>query len=238
MVKSFIVCNVEKFEIEGYIKPNQMSLFEEKISVEELVSRRPENRPPEIGEYQLELTPTNNAILTDYYEYDCKFELKKRKTGKVFGIIFHSYLEPTRFKLFYSPTNNICIIQTKTETALSFINELNSTKIFDLKPIEINFEKIMRKVDDVSGAWIADLKGKHLNSAGLFGYNVQKSPQYIEASSEGELSLIMINYENPKDSFVYSIGISKKGAIILYSNLHSFQEELEFIYKVYNDLIK
>lgn len=238
MVKSFIICKVEKFNSEGFIQPNQINLFEDVVTVEELVSRSSENLPPETGEIQIEITPTDNTFLKNYKEYNCNFDMKKNKIGKVFGIIFHTYLEPSQFKLYYNESDSLCLIQTKTEVAISFIKELNRTKLFDLVPLKVNFSKIMNRVDDISGAWIAGLKGKHLNSAGLFGQNVHKSPEYKDATSKGNLSLIIIKYENPTDHLEYSVGISQKGSVILYSSLDNLRDELEFVYKIYNDLLK
>lgn len=239
MVKSFIICNVVKFKEEGFFKPNQMNIFEEdSTTVEDLVLRPQEKLPPETGEIQFEITPTGNTFLKDYKEYICKFDMKKNKTGKVYGIIFHSYLEPSEFKLYYNESESLCLIQTKTDVALSFIKELNRTKLFDLAPLKINFNHIRSRVDDISGAWIAGLKGKHLNSAGLFGYNVDKSPEYQDATSKGNISLIIIKYENPIDHLEHSIGISQKGSVILYSTLDKFHDEMEFVYKIYLDLLK
>lgn len=238
MVKSFLVFKVDKFNTEGYFQENQINLFEENVPVEQLILRSRDTLPPETGEIHFEITPTGNTILNNYKEYNCSFEMKKNKTGKVFGIIFHSYLEPSEFKLYYNVSESLCIIQTKTDVASAFVKELNHTKFFDLIPIKMDFSKIMTKVDDISGAWIAGLKGKHLNSAGLFGYNVHKSPEYKDATSKGNLSLIIIKYENPIDHYEYSVGISQKGSIILYSALESLKDELEFVYKIYNDLLK
>lgn len=182
MVKSFIICKVEKFKPDGFFNSNQINLFEEDIGVNELYSRSRDELPPETGEIQIEMSPSDIIFLQKYKEYKCNFDMKKNKTGKVYGIIFHSYLEPSEFKLYYNENDSLCFIQTKTEVAMSFIKELNSSKLFNFVPLKINFEKIMSRVDDISGAWIAGLKGKHLNSAGLFGHNVHKSPEYKELS--------------------------------------------------------
>lgn len=238
MVKSFMICKVEKFKNTGYYKPNQVTLFEEKLTKEDIVSRDINELPPETGEIQLKITPTSGKILDHYKEFECNFDVKRNTLGKVFGFIFHSYLEPTEFKLYYSQKDELCIIQTKSDISLSFIRELNKTKVFDLVPVEIKFENIISKVDEISGAWIAGLKGRHLNAAGLFGVNVHKSPEYIEASSKGELSLIMIKYDNPNDNKEYSVGISNKGSIILYSKLETLRHELEFVYRIHDDLLK
>ncbi|MGE7947944.1 hypothetical protein [Lysinibacillus sp. NPDC093688] len=238
MVKSFTFCKVGKFENNGYYRSNQISLFEEKLTKENIISRDINELPPETGEIQLKITPTSDVVLNHYKVFECNFDVKRNTLGKVYGLTFHSYLEPTEFKLYYSQTDQLCIIQTKSDIALSFIRELNRTQVFDLDPVEIKYENIMSKVDEISGAWIAGLKGRHLNAAGLFGVNVHKSPEYIEASSKGELSLIIIKYVNSSDQKEYSVGISHKGSIILYSKLETLRHELDFVYRIHEDLLK
>nr|WP_315058876.1 hypothetical protein [uncultured Lysinibacillus sp.] len=238
MVKSFMICKVESFETNGFYKNKQLSLFSEKLTNKNISSKNSNELPPETGEIELKITPTSDFVLNHYKVYECNFDVKRNKIGIVYGLTFHSYLEPTNFKIYYSQKDQLCIIQSKSDIALSFIKELNKTPMFDLTPLEIKFEHIMSKVDEISGAWIAGLKGRHLNATGLFGVNVHKSPEYQDASSKGELSLIIIKYDNPVDQKEYSVGISHKGSIILYNKLETLQHELEFIYRIYNDLLK
>ncbi|MFY3790809.1 hypothetical protein ACOQFO_03725 [Ureibacillus sp. MALMAid1270] len=217
--KSYLFCDVKRFYEDSFFRPIQTSFLENE------------------GQSELEILKLDTVISQDFNIHHGKFDFERKQKGKVFGKVFSKFFEPLEFPIFYNENLNLCIIQTKSEAALEFIRQLNSSNQFDLINCSIDFDKIIKRVPEISGAWIAGLKGQHLKTAGYFGPNVHLSPEYNDAIKRGEISAMSIKWID-KDHIEYCVTISKKGSITIYNNFDNHQQEFEFIIDIYLKLIK
>lgn len=222
--KSFVICNINKFLEEDFKFAYQADLFETTEGMNDE------------GEQRIELNLDDRFNHIGVKRYNCTYDYIHKITGRVFNRVFHKYFEVFNFPIYLQKDTSLALIQLKTDTALEFTQHLNSIKEYSLDVMEVDFEKIIRNVPEISGAWVADLKGKHLKSAGLFGRNVHLSPEYQEAIKEGKISSMLITWIYEKTEF--KINISKKGSITLLNKVSSPEIELDIILKLYNDLIK
>lgn len=140
--------------------------------------------------------------------------------------------------MFYNKSINLALISLKTAIALDFINKLNSYKLYNFTPVEIDFEYILPRINEMSGVWVSDLRRVNVKTIGFFGHHVNKSKEFEEISKEGNVSAVIIAYTNFKTREEHKIGISKKGTVTLYDTFNQLEDELEIIMALYNDIIK
>lgn len=222
MVKTYLVCVTKKFKKDDFLLPMQIDLLEDEVEGEALTS----------------INQSSDNFHIEFEQYKCHHDFKHNKSGRVFQQNFSYYFEPLNFYTYHNSNENLAFIRTKTEVALDFIEKLNTTGEYDLKPIEINFEKMIPHIDEIGGAWFANLRKAHLKSAGYFGPHVNKSEEYKEAAREGHVSSIQINYINRVNSNEYTVLISKKGSIVLYDRFETLEEELELVDQICARLIR
>lgn len=221
MPKSYLICHSEIFYQDEYMIPIQCYFFEDEIE----------------GAAETFIKPNKKEFHAGFDQYFCHHDFKHKKRGKVFNKNFSYFWEPIDFYTYYNPINKLTLVGTKTEVSLDYIKKLNGTGYFDIKPVNINFEKMIPKIDEMNGAWFANLKKAHLKTAAFFGPHVNKSDEYKEAAKEGNISSINIYFINNKKK-EYSISISQKGSIVLYDHFATIEEELDLVLQIYERLIK
>lgn len=220
MVKTYLICQTQRFNKEDFLVPIQQKLIEDEGS----------------SEISLRLNRSNFHL--GFEQYICHHDFIHNKSGRVFNKIFTHYFEPLSFYTYYRDDLQLVFLQTKTDPALDFVQKINSTKHYQIDPIVIDFKKVLPLITEVAGAWIADLKRAHLKTAGFFGPNVHKSEEYKIAASEGNVSSIRMKYISDKDQNEYSVAISKKGSIVIYDTMSTVEDELDLVFEVFNKLIK
>ncbi|MDY7044390.1 hypothetical protein RVS70_09250 [Virgibacillus sp. M23] len=221
--KSFLMCDVTRFNKRDYMIPIQKDLFEQNEDFE--------------GESEITIKLINRDYHMEFDQYRCHHDFVHNKSGRVFNKSFTHYFEPIDFYTYYNENINLAFIQAKTEISLDFIHKLNLTKNYEMGPVNIDFRKMIPHITEVAGAWIADLKRAHLKTAGFFGPNVHKSEEYIEAASEGDVSSIQMKYISQKTKEEHFVTISKKGSIVLYETFPTIEEEIDIVYEIYDKFI-
>ncbi len=220
MPKSFVFFEVQLFSQKTeFLIPIQKELLE--------------NEGEQISSLKLQ----TKQFINKFNKYICHHDLKVKRFGKVYGKTFNHFFEPKDFNLFLNKEDALCVIQTNIDTATDFVNQLNDSKEFSLSKVDINFEGMYPLINEVAGAWIADLKRTHLKKAGFFGPNVHKSEDFKAAAEEGNVSAIQMRYLG-SDHQEHYVAISKKGAISLYDQLSSVEEEITLALEIYNTLVK
>ncbi|WP_121639514.1 hypothetical protein [Virgibacillus sp. Bac330] len=221
MAKAFLICIIKKFPQKDFLVPIQ----------QEFDLLETEGKPVT----SIQINTENFHINFD--QYKCHNDYIHNKSGRVFNRDFNYYFEPLDFHSYYKKDDSLLLVQTKTDAAIDFVNRLNNTKEYDIKPVDIDFKNMIPLITEVSGAWFADLKRTHLKTAGYFGPNVNKSEEYKEAASEGNISSIHLKYISTRNNKEHYVVISKKGSVILYDTLQTPEEELDIIDEIYRELI-
>ncbi len=223
--KSFVFCSVQHFNENEFMVPIQEVMLQIEGDTEAE------------GKAEIMISPANQLLLDKFDIYDCKHDYKVKVFGKVFNKPFNYYFITKHFNLFYSKGDKLAIIALKTDIALDYINALNQNGPYKMKPIEIDFKYIAPRITEMSGVWISGLNKKHVKTKGLFGDNVNKSEEFLEASQEGKVSSVQIKFVSSSRE-EYSIGISKRGSITLYDKFALIEDELGVVKEVYDQLLK
>lgn len=220
MPKSFVFFDVQFFSNQkDHLYPIQQELLE--------------NEGEQISSLELQKKDYMNI----FDQYKCHHDLKVKRYGKVYGRTFNHFFEPKDFKMYHNENDSYCMIQANLDTASDFVNHLNDSKKYRLSKVKINFEDMYPLINEVAGAWIADLKRTHLKKAGFFGPNVHKSEDFKAAAEEGNVSAIQMRYIG-KDQIEHYVAISKKGAISLYDQFPTVEDEISLAVDIYNTLVK
>lgn len=220
MAKAYLVCHSNKFIKDHYLIPIQNDLLEDDVE----------------GAPETYIKPAKENYFLNFDKYICHHDYKHNAHGRVFQKSFSYYFEPLNFYTYNNPSNALTLIQTKTDVALDFISKLSQTGEYNVEPVVVDFKSMIPHIDEVAGAWIADLKRAHLKTAGFFGPHVNKSEEYKRAAEEGNVSSISIKFTS--NSKEYTVLISGKGSIVLYDSFNTIEEELDLILQIYEQLIK
>lgn len=220
MPKAFLLCDVNKFNTDNFEVPMIGSLVEFE------------------GDPEINFKINKHDFHDGFDQYSCHHDYKVKTFGKVYNNTFNYYFLPKDFNMFYNKNSKLIIISLKSDIALDFIKNLNQHRFFDLSPIKIDFKAIAPYITEMSGVWVSGLNRTHVKTVGYFGPYVNKSEEFIEASREGEVSSVQMQYVYPKTGEEHTINISQKGTITLYDNFERIEDELDIIISVYNNIIK
>lgn len=216
MVSSYLLCDINNFyNKDNYLKPIQQELL------------------PNEGKPEVRVELKSNFFHNGFKQYRCHHDFRHNVFGKVYGHEFNYFLEPLDFNMFKN--DDIALISVRKEVALDFINHLSETGHYNLDPVEVNFTNMYPLITEVSGAWIADLKRAHVRTAAFFGSNVNKSTDFLDAASEGNVSSIRINFVFRGRE--YSILISKDGIVVIQTLVDTFEDEIDLVMDIYEKLI-
>lgn len=168
--------------------------------------------------------------------YKVHHDYKVKKTGKVFDRIFHYYLDPKDFYLYYYEVEDLVIVRAQKDVAKAFLEYLSDTfPRFKYEVIKPNLKSIMSKVDGLKGAWIAVIKDG-VNTEAYFGNEVENDED-VRNGVENEKATYITFIYTFADKEIYC-GISKKGNITLYDDSLTDDQKQEIILQVYAHLIQ
>lgn len=219
LAKAYLICDVKKFLKDSHLIPIQLEAIEYEGNPEIKVSLR------------------DQTFYKTFDRYDCHHDYKHKKHGRVFNRTFTYYFEPTDFYMYYKKDRNISLIQTKTDIGLDFIKTLTASDYYDIKAVNVNFVTMYPLITEITGGWIADLNQTYLKTAGYFGPNVNKSEEFKQAAEIGEVSSLLMKYVSPNSGEELTIGISKKGSVVLYDTFERIEDEIDVVLDIYEKLI-
>lgn len=175
----------------------------------------------------------NNSII----EYDCEHDFKQNKIGKVFNHLFEYYFIPTSFKSFYMKSEKIFIVNTGTDPAIDFISVLNTQNNSNILTASVDFDRLLKKLNNVNGIWISNIKTQNLSASGLFGDQVDQSTEFDRIKEKGSISYVTFTIE-----YVYHkpllVGVTQNSSIIISNKLDNPEEGIEVAKKIYDTLLK
>lgn len=217
----FLIGKANNFECQNFFKPMQESLLN---NIE--------------GESSTSMKIKQKLFYKGLDQYDCHHDFKHNKKGRVFQRDFSYYFEPFDFLTYHNSNDGLTLVQIKTEIALDYVHQLNLSGYFNIEPVMMRFDKMIPYIHEIKGAWISELKGAHLKTAGYFGTNVNLSEEYKETAEEGKISSMVIQFISNKNGTEYTITLSNKGSIYISNKLDSIEDGLDLVLEVFNKLIK
>jgi len=184
------------------------------------------------------LTKITANFYKDFAKYELFHEVKRRSRGRAYGNpeSFSSYVNQNTFDCYHWKSRNIFIFGANKPAVNGSIKRLTrdcGKGVFELKRGMVNFQKIIRKAENITGGWFGDLSG-NVTSIGLFGDHVNMSSDYDRYSAAGSLSSLTI--EVTLGGQMYSFMITKDRAIVLYDSM-SIEKDLDLLTQIYNELL-
>ncbi|WP_459499869.1 hypothetical protein [Bacillus sp. C1] len=223
MATSFFICNAVKFSTEAFSTNSQLQLVE------------PNGLELSEGEPNTQLVPNSQTYLQHFHTFDCYHETTEKVYGKVFGRNFSYYLKPHKFYTFCNFEQELAFLRLNVDSSEEVIKTLNTQSSYKLTKINIDFEKIITKVPEISGMWLKVLNNLNLDSVAYFGKDVDRDPRVQEMVESGEVSYVQMRYL--KDGQEHKIGISKRGSITLYNSYKNIETELDMAWDIYIKLL-
>lgn len=212
---------------------------QKQMNLDELLSSKTptELQFPVEGYGDTKVSRVNLKESGDIIEYDCEHDFKQNKIGKVFNHLFEYYFVPNFFKSYYFKNDNLFIINTSTDPAIDFISKLNTQNNSNIVIKNVNFEKLLKKLTNVKGIWISDIKAQNLSASGLFGDQVDQSTEFDRIKEKGKVSYVTFTIENMYHRSL-SVGVTQNSAIIISNKLDKPEEGIEVAKKIYDTLLK
>lgn len=171
-------------------------------------------------------------------------DVRHNKMGKAFGELFHWYLEPCEFYMYFVKDLNLMIFGTGKHTTNAFLNQMGTDQNagFKSKRIAVDFQTLLPLLGQISGAWIADIKKQHIRSIGCFGTNVDQSEEFKAAAQVGAVSTLMFEYLHPQKTL--KLSITESGIIVFHSRIKNpvtkepdITSELDVVVRLYLDYL-
>ena len=227
MAQTYLVAKVQHFQDDYTILPSVQSSL-----IDEDGLTLTEGNPQTTMNYDHDIKVGGKLLRV----YKIHHDYKIKKTGKVFDKIFHYYLDPKDFYLYYYKRSSLVLVRAQKDVAKNFLDYLkNYFKSFDYDILEPNLKKIMSKVDGLKGAWIAVVKDG-VNTEAYFGNEVENDDDVRRGVTTGKATYITFVYLFA-DKEIYC-GISKKGNITLYDESLTEEQKHDLIIEIYDNLIK
>lgn len=168
--------------------------------------------------------------------YKIHHDYKVKKTGKVFDKIFHYFLDPKDFYLYYYEQDNLVLVRAQKDVAKDFLEYMSQYfPQFKYEIIKPNLKKIMSKVDSLKGAWIA-VRKEGVNTEAYFGNGVESDDDVRKGVNTGKATYITFIYAF--DGKEIYCGISKNGNITLYDDSLPEDKKQILIAHIYDNLLK
>lgn len=164
--------------------------------------------------------------------YKAHHDLKVRQFGKVYGKTFNSYLQPTDFAMYFRPTDRLALLATKRDVVDGFLAALaESKKGTEIKRHSVDLQSLVHR-GKIVGAWFSEIQQPNLKTAGFFGPDVDRSQEFQTATNRGQLSEVLFSHRDSGGE-EHTVAITKNGAVILYKNYATVQDELDIALQVF-----
>jgi hypothetical protein len=171
------------------------------------------------------------GTLLGFEVYHGRHDLRVEKSGRQFRKNFTWYFEPHEFPIYLWEPTSLLLLSTKHLVASSFIECFESRKLLKLRRVHVDYKTLMPRIQEISGAWVAELGHQHLSSTAVFGAHVDRSEEFQAAVAKGKLkSLIFTHAMN--DS--HRVAITARGGVVIYRRYDSPATEIRVIIDVYN----
>ncbi len=183
---------------------------------------------------QLGISKIENSS-SKYDCYDCVYDKKRNRKGHIDGLQFDYYFERKNFSAY--GLDNLLYINIRTDDFTTFINDLNknSSGSCELEIIDINFDNIELKTENVQSIVVSGIKSASIKAKALYGYKLSDNQEYQELKEQGNISSLTVEYV--KDGNKYNVLISKKGSIYVMNSGVNEEESLSIVSDVYKNLL-
>lgn len=195
------------------------------------------------GEGQLSIIPTEEIInfgKSSYHTFKVDYDYKNITTGFVFDQKFSYYFKNYKFNIYHEPTEQILILTVKKDVSKSLIKELSKEKIdnknlYSFKNLDINFDKIVKKAENISGLW-TQIDRTNVHSQAYFGENINYDAEVKMILKERKTSYVI--FESQIGGVYHKIGITKNGNVVLYNSFKEERDQLRVASLIYEMFLK
>ncbi len=196
---------------------------------------------PTEGYGDTKINKVNELVTENIIEYECIHDFKQTTKGKVFNLNFNYYFITNKFNSYYYKNDCLFVVNTSTDPAIDFLNVLNNENDSKVNIFNVDMEQLMKKLENVSGIWVSDIKTQNLSASGMYGYQVDKSTEFARIKEKGRVSYITFN-ENEIYNKPLSIGITQNAAIIISNKLDKIEDGKQLAKEIFNrylaDIVK
>jgi hypothetical protein len=137
---------------------------------------------------QTKMTLKGENAFGCYEKYSIYHEFVRHTHGRTYdGQDFDEFYQKNTFDGFYDRGRSELVCAASKRPSRSLIDALNekSPERFNFDLLRVEFEIVKSRLQDVRGIWLANMAQPFLDTAALFGKNVQQSDWYRTAEVHG-----------------------------------------------------
>jgi len=201
----------------GYQDQNRVDLADRMISMYQVALLKDDV----MEKAKTELTKLGDSEWEDYEKFKLFHEDEKQIWGKAFDIEFKSILEFSEYYLYAHKTKPRAIIWGKGADVRKAIKRLKQNEENEVPILHMAFDlnELLRAMkENVSGGWFSGIRITGINSAALFGDQVSQSDEWERLITQGDLSLLTIDFQY--GNMVVKMNITSDGGVIFFQNLN------------------
>lgn len=179
------------------------------------------------------ITPLTNTKLVNnisFKTFDCEFYRNVNNDISINGERFTEYQEVKKFRLYYSQTKQLILVESNVDVGASFLKLLSQQENITMTREDFNFIKIAQNNTLVHQIWFTT-DGEHVRSKGFNGIQVNMDDEAKQAILDDKATYIKVDID--VSGIKRTIGFSKKSAIVIINKNKLDQTNLELALETY-----
>lgn len=171
-----------------------------------------------------------------YTPIKVKYNKKITKEIIVNHDTFSTYQIPNQFYIYYFKDKNVLFINAPKEITNSFLKELSNAdnEKYKFEEIYFDFTKIAREARyNTKGAWFGT-KDTTITNKAYYGNQIIDDQDVEKAVSENRVTYFMVRFDINNEA--KTIGISKKGSIIVFNSCNTEEEYLSLVFNSFKEV--
>lgn len=230
--------------------PNGYSLFEmdqfPSMAVDEALTAPYQLEMP-FADYPQGQPPTTRIKkqrvidLLDIDVYRVEHEFIVAKPGRAYNVTFTQFISLERFPAYYHRDQKVLLLRTRKEVASSAMHELIRDDRIAGRRRYISLDSIRTRIETLKGAWFKVANSANISSQALFGPNIHLDDRFEQASDEGPIFNMRLDWPYRNDLLAIDeqihIGLSEDSSVVIYNSNLDEQLELAILLEVKKELL-
>jgi hypothetical protein len=176
---------------------------------------------------------SQNVPFRDFHTYDIDHEYDVYMWGRLYDDdrSFSKFIARSEIRAYQSPSEQIMLLCGKKADILDFCRKTEEFPHIKLRTIQIDMKQLQEKLPEIRGVWFRFPAG-YIRAKGYMGQQIQDTPEYREATTEGDISTLSFYFEDSRSGTIPPIQLTEDGAVVLQRNYRTIEDELDFVLHV------
>lgn len=199
------------------------------------------NQQPPLGDMshvavtKIRKSPANPGF-EDFVQYVIEHDRVVKMPGRYGDIFFPEFTYTGVIAGFFGHERSVLLLSGKKADVLSFCSTTTRVAEVQIDTLRIDMNALQALLPSVNLVWFK-FKAGMIRASALMGANVEKTKEFEQSKSEGEISTLSFYFQDAAGK-THPLMVVDDGAIVLQSQYVDTSEELQLVTSVYDSLLK